>query len=253
VKLSLARLALIIGVCAGWSENPAQAAGPRDAAVAGPVAIATNADTSYCFARVRGLDPGRLPQSYLVLKLRVRVSYQNEGSRPLIVPLERERTVYTALKPGPMSVFHEPAGIFPPAMKVMKELPADVSADNPVDPANDVFAVVPARGEMKPPLLEEIVLPVNRTAVFRHYPDLRGQRVYIKLQFVHRELSGALTAKLSDRWFKIGVPWTGKLTTNTFVVDVPANPQGLPCNDSKPEKGAVSSAAKDPLATGAGK
>ena len=222
-------------------------------AVSGPEAIATNADVNYCFARVRGLDPGRQPQSYLVLKLLVRVSYQNSGTRPLIVPLERERTIYTAPKPGPMSIFHEPVGLFPPAMKVMKALPADVSPDNPAIPANDVFAVIPARGEMSPPLLEEITIPVDRVALFRHYPDLRGQSVHIKLQFVHRELSGTLAASLSDRWSRFGVPWTGTLITNTFVVNVPANPQGLPCNDSKPGKGDSHPALKDPLSTAIGK
>ena len=235
VKLSPVRLILL--TCAGCC---AWAAGPRNAGVAGPVAIATNADTSYCFARVRGLDPGRQPQSFLVLKLRVRVSYQNEGNRPLILPLERERIIYTSLKPGPMSVFHEPAGmglgLFDSSFKIMKELPADVSPDSPVSPANDVFAVVPARGEMNPPLLDEITLPVDRTGLFRHYPDLRGQTVHIKLRFVHRELTGALTAKLSDQWSRFGVPWTGTLITNTFTVNVPEHPQGVACNDSKPEK-----------------
>lgn len=57
-----------------------------------PAAVATNAEESYCFARVRGLDPGRQPTSYISLQLRVRVVYRNAGTRPLILPLESERT-----------------------------------------------------------------------------------------------------------------------------------------------------------------
>ena len=218
-------------LCAG------RGASSRTAAVAGPTAIATNADVNYCFARVRGLDPGLLPPAYLVLELRVRVSYRNAGTRPLILPLERERRIYTALKPGTMTKFREPIGLFEPSLKVMKALPADVSPDSPIEPKNDVFTVIPAGGEMTPALDERITLPVNRKAVFRNYPDLRGQRLFVKLQFVHRELAAALEASLSDRWSRFGVPWTGTMTTNTFTIDVPANPQAAPCKDSYPPAG----------------
>lgn len=198
------------------------------ALAAGPEAAATNADVNYCYARVRGLDPGRLPPAYLVVQLRVLVSYRNSGTKPLILPLERERTIYTSLKQGAMNKF--PSSLLDPSYKVMQHLPADVSPDNPVDPKNDVFGVIPAGGEM--PLIEEITLPVNRKALFRNYPDLRGHKVYIRFQFAHRGLSPALTADLSDRWSRFGVPWTGTLTTNTFTIDVPADPQAAPCRDN---------------------
>jgi hypothetical protein len=116
-------------------------------------------------------------------------------------------------------------------LKEMQELPPAVSADNPISPQNDVFTVIPAGGEMTPPLLEELILPVNRKGLFRRYPDLRGHRVYVKLRFVHRELSPVLQANLSDRWSRFGVPWSGTLTTNTILVDVPAAPDAAPCKD----------------------
>jgi hypothetical protein len=227
MKFAIARVSALIcvGICFG------HAATVRDSRIASPTAIATNADVSYCFARVRGLDPERLPPAYLVLQLRVTVSYRNAGTRPVILPLERERTIYTALQPGAMKVFKEGLGLFDPVLKVMKDLPADVSPDSPVSPKNDVFTLIPAGGEMTPPLLEEITLPVNRNAPFRRYPDLRGHRVYVKLRFVHRELSAALQANLSDRWSRFGVPWTGTLTTNTILIDVPVAPQAAPCKD----------------------
>ena len=227
MKLAIARVCALI--FAGSCFAPA--ASVRDSAIASPQAIASDAAVSYCFARVRGLDPERLPPAYLALRLRVTVSYRNAGTRPMILPLERDRIIYTALKPGAMSVFKDNLGLFNPAFKEMKDLPGDVSPDSPVSPKNDIFSVIPAGGEMTPTLLEEITLPVNRNAVFRKYPDLRGHRVYIKLRFVHRELSPALQANLSDRWSRFGVPWTGTLTTNTILVDVPAVPQAAPCRD----------------------
>jgi hypothetical protein len=221
------KLSVLACVCLGFGQG----ATPRDAAIAGPAAVATNAETNYCFARVRGLDPGRQPPAYLVLQLRVHVSYRNAGARPLILPLERERTVFRSLKPGPMTVFKGPFSLLEPGYTMMKDLPADVSPDSPVTPHNDVFTVIRARGEMTPPLMEEIVMPVDRKSLFGHDIDLRGHRVYLRLKFVHRELSAALKADLSDRWARFGVPWTGPLMTNTFVIDVPANPQAVPCKD----------------------
>jgi hypothetical protein len=197
--------------------------------------VATNADATYCFARVRGLDPGRQPQAFLVLKLRVLVSYHNRGTRPLIVPMERERTVYTALRLGaPMNKLHGLYPLLEPAYAPMKDLPADVSPASPIDPKNDVFTVIPAGGEMTPPLEEELTIPVDRQALFRHDPDLRGRRLYLRLQFAHRQLTPALEADLSDRWTRFGVPWTGTVMTNMFVVDVPKEPKAAPCNDAGP-------------------
>jgi hypothetical protein len=227
LKFAIAPLSALacIGLCFG------QAAPVRGSGIANPMAVATNADVGYCFARVRGLDPGRQPQAYLVVQLRVLISYRNAGTRPLIVPLERERTIYTGFKAGETNVFKEKLGLFVPALKVMKYLPADVGPDSPVDPKNDVFAVIPAGGEMTPPLLEEITLPASPKGLFKRSPDLRGHKVYLKLRFVHRQLSAALKTDLSDRWARFGVPWTGSLTTNTFIIDVPADPQAVPCKD----------------------
>jgi hypothetical protein len=235
-KFTIARVVSLI--CAG--VGCAHAATVRDAQTPSPTAVATAANVNYCLWRPRGLEPERLPQAYLVLRLRVAVSYLNEGTRPVILPLEHTRTIYTALKPGKMGVFKEGFGLFDSDLKVMEQLPPDVNADNPSHPKNDIFAVIPAGGRIAPPLIEEITLPVSRKGMFKKYPDLRGHRVYVKLQFAHRALATALEANLSDRWSRFGVPWTGTLTTNTILIDVPAAPEAEPCKDDyKPAHPAV--------------
>ena len=86
MRFVIARVSVLIcvGFCAG------RAATIRDLKIISPTAVATNAEVSYCFDRVRGLDPERLPPAYLVLRVRITVSYSNAGTRPLILPLERE-------------------------------------------------------------------------------------------------------------------------------------------------------------------
>src|SRR3984885_718633 len=104
MKLTFARVsALTLFVCAGigWSATL------PNAGVIGPAAIASIAKADYCFARVRGLAPERMPPAYLVLRLHVRIDYRNTGTRPLIMPLERERTIYSSLTQGKMSIFKE--------------------------------------------------------------------------------------------------------------------------------------------------
>ncbi len=223
-KFTITRMSVLAcaGVCLGQNA-------------AGPTAAATNTSAIYCFARVQGLDPGRQPASYIDLQLRVKVAYRNAGTRPLILPLERERTVFYGFKPEEMRAFREGTDLLAPAVKAMTKLPAGVSLDSPVNPGNDFFTLIPAGGEMTPPLLEDVTLPVNRIGLFRKYPDLRGHRVYIKIQFAHRQLSAAFKADLSDWWSRVGVPWTGTLTTNTFVIDVPAAPPAAAaCVDPAP-------------------
>jgi len=211
----------------------------RHSPAAPPQVVVTDAVASYCFARVRRLDTERQPQSYLEMHLQVTLSYRNGGHRPLIVPMEHVRTVFYATKPGQMVEYKEGLGLLEPSIKAMKELPADVSPADPVHPKNDVFAIIPAGGEMMP-VMQEVDLPVNRPGFFRKYPDLRGRRVYVELKFAHRELDAAFEADLSDRWARFGVPWTGTLTTNTIQIDVPAAPQASRCVDiDKPAHPAI--------------
>jgi hypothetical protein len=206
--------------------------------VNGPEASMVITGASFCFAHTRALNVERQAPSYLVLHLKVHVSYKNTGSRPLIIPLGRELTAYTALKPGVMRISPQQRN-FPDDQDpvLMKNLPADVNPDNPVNPHNDVFSIIPVGGFLTPAVEDDIVLPVNHKTIFRHDPDLRGHRLYLRLQYDHQALAPALEAQLSDKWTSFGVPWTGMLRTNTVTFDVPANPNGGPCVDTRiPEK-----------------
>src|SRR5579863_1869362 len=89
----------------------AQAASLPESRNIGLSAAARITEANYCFARTRRLTPERQPPSYLVLRLRIQVAYLNGGARPLIIPIEHDRTVYTALKPGVMTMFHELANL----------------------------------------------------------------------------------------------------------------------------------------------
>lgn len=223
MKARIARFGVLTSICFGMAQGGTLGR----SAPAAPEATAAIAEARYCFARLRGLDPGHLPPAYLVLQLRIRVSYRNPGGRPLIVPLQRDRTVYTALRPGTMSVLHEGFSLFDPASKPLKDVPADF------DPSkkNDLFAVIPAGGEMTPPL-EDVTLPVDRRAGFKKSPDLRGHTVYLRLRFAQQDISAPLKATLSDRWAPFGIPWSGTLLTNTMMIEIPKNPvQVAPCGE----------------------
>jgi hypothetical protein len=212
----------------------AQGASLPDPRTAAPTALARITEANYCFARTRRLTPERQPPSYLVLRLRIQVAYLNGGTRPLIIPVEHDRTIYEALKPGVMNIFRELPGTqgITPSLKLMKELPTKVSPDNPADPRNDYFAVIPSGGNIVEPLLEEITFPVNHKMILRHDPDLRGHRLYLRLQLKQQELSPELETDLSDRWTRFGVPWTGNLMTNVMTIDVPRQiPEAKPCVD----------------------
>jgi hypothetical protein len=217
----------------------AQAASIGRMPIAAPEASAAITGADYCFAHTRALEYERQPPSYLVLHLHVKVAYKNPGALPLILPIGRDKTVYTALKPGIMKIAPQPNN-FPDdnIITMMKVLPADVNADNPVNPANDVFQIVPAGGLLAPGIEEDVVLPVNHKTLLRHDPDLRGHRIYVRLQFDHQEIAPALEAELSDRWAKFGATWTGRTRTNTLTFDVPKDPPAAkPCVDTRiPEK-----------------
>jgi hypothetical protein len=163
------------------------------------------------------------------MQLRLKVTYHNPGQRPMIVPVDHERTVYTSLAPGVMKPFKESLDLFgAPSVKMMKNLPADVSVESPVDPVNDTFAVIPAGGSMRP-LEEDLMIPLSKKGL--HPADLRGHRLYLRLQLTHQELASDLEAVLSDKWARFGAPWTGMVRTNTLVIDIPAEPKATECVD----------------------
>jgi len=229
----------VLCALAGALFAPAQTAKERNAPVAGPVALVSDAVVNYCFARVRGLDAERQPQSYIDMRLDVTLSYRNPGNRPLILPTDRETHIFYALSPGQMTEYEEGLGLFEPTLKAMKHLPTEVSPASPLDPPNGLFTVIPAGGAL-PTLVEEISVPVNRPGFFHKNPDLRGRRVYVELRFEHRPLDPGLQTDLSDRWGRFGVPWSGTVTTNTIQIDVPAAPQGARCVDiDKPAHPAI--------------
>jgi hypothetical protein len=206
----------------------------RAAELVRPEAAVAVASTNYCFARPHPILEERLPPSSLVMRLNVQVAYRNPGPRPLILPLEHDRVVYTALAPGVMKKLGGSTSLYESGVKAMKELPDAVSADSPLDPPNDVFGIIPPSSERKLAALEEITVPVY-IKYGRAKTDLRGRRIYVRLQLDHQELEPGFEAALSDRWTRFGVPWTGMLRTNTLVIDVPAAPPatGL-CTETKP-------------------
>jgi len=230
------------------SLSSAQAA-KLDSPIPGPSVVAKIDSADYCFARVRGIEAERMPPAYLVLNLHIKLAYRNPGPRPLIMPAEHERAVYTALKPGVMNIFKELPDFGTPSMKKMKELPETVDPKDPFSTSNGVFELIPANGYMIDPMMEELVVPVNHKTLIRHDPDLRGHRLYIRMSLLHQEISPELQADLSDRWTKIGVPWTGELMTNVLTLDVPRVPVASgPCLDGLPRTrlGNQDSSVKNP-------
>lgn len=192
-----------------------------------PQATATVTEAHYCFERVRGINSERMPVPSLTVKLIVRVSFTNADARPLILPLDHERTVYIAAAPGVMKILPKAVDIMEPKVHLMSRLPPDVNPASPTDPDNGVFAIVRASGST--PLYEEkVTVPVYKHTL-RTHTDLRGHRVYLRLQLEHQPMTAALQANLSDRWSGFGVPWTGTLRTNTFVLDVPSAPKADEC------------------------
>ena len=200
-------------------------------ATSNPIATAKVLQANYCFAEIHGILPERLPIPPLVLRVRVQVAYHDSGPRPLILPLGHELTVWMSQTPGVMKILHQPGNINDGSVKPMAYLPADVSPENPMEPKNDVFAVIPAGGDLISPWEEELTVQIYNQSI-RKRVDLRGHRIYLKLQLDHQPMAQNLEAQLSDRWNKFGVPWTGVLRTNTLTFDVPSAPEAAKCTDT---------------------
>jgi hypothetical protein len=224
-KIGLLPSSLAICLIAGAGLQAAELRGAVPAPE--PEAFARITSASYCNARPRALELERLPPSWVVLKLHMQVVYHNSGTRPIILPSGRELTVYSSVREGTMLAVAQPSDVLADenSTVVMKELPPTVNPENPASP-NNAFRIIPAGATAEFPLDQDVALPVNHKELFHHDPDLRGHRVYVRLQFHHQDLDPALEDQLSGRWGRFGAIWTGTLKTNTMQFDVPASPAG---------------------------
>src|ERR1019366_3623514 len=102
---------LSLSLCSGHAASL-----PEAPTIPGPSVVAAIGSADYCYARVRGIVPERMPPSYLVLELHIKVAYRNPGPRPLLMPTEHERAVYSAIKPGVMNLFREMPDFLQPSM-----------------------------------------------------------------------------------------------------------------------------------------
>ena len=108
----------------------------------------------------------------------MKMTYHNPGSRPLIVAIDHDMKAYTSLAPGTMKLLKSPVSVslLAPSVKPMKHLPPDMNPDNPVEPENDVFRIVPPQSDITLPDLEEVTLPIYVRYQLKKYPDVRGKR-----------------------------------------------------------------------------
>ena len=205
-----------------------------DTRIIAPTVVARISGGDYCYEHNRRIEVDKQPPSWLALQLKVQVAYHNPGTRPLIIPLEHARVIYTAIHEGNMTTYKELPNVeaLNPSLKPMNALPGKVSPDNPTDPKNDYFAVIPPGGDLVSPIVENLLFPINHKVLFRHDPDLRGRKLYVRLQLNQQDVLPSLLTDLSDRWNKFGVPWTGSVMTNVMTVNVPQNPSPSGrCND----------------------
>jgi hypothetical protein len=201
---------------------------------AGPVATATILNSRYCLGtpspnlpmvrRNGRLEPIELyPPDSITLRLQMSVAYRNPASTPWIFPVASQTVVLmgTALD----SLLEAPQPFLTPSPAASDTLP-DRNEDAP---ARALFPALAPRELMNVANpLESIFLHIYTPSI-RTEPDLRGKKIYVRLELLSSRWTPRLLARLAKKWKSYGNLWTDSVRTEPIEIEIPRTPEISDC------------------------
>jgi hypothetical protein len=225
--LSSAILAVLLlaAVAAGFQQSP-------DAA--GPVATATILNSRYCLGtpspnvpmvrRNGRLEPIELfPPDAITLRLQLSVGYRNTGTVPWILPVASQAVVLAGTDPAALAEVPQPILTQGPA-------PSEKLPDGSEEmPSRSLFPAIPPGESLSVTNpLETVLLHIFRPSI-KSEPDLRGKKIYVRLEFFSSRWTPRLLSRLAKKWKNYGTLWTESVRTEPIEINVPRTPEIADC------------------------
>ncbi len=170
----------------------------------------------------------RQPPDAITLRLKIRLSYHNQGPEPLIVPLSRASSAIVSRnmadvisRKNQFVIKYRPAP--PPAQLVER----GINLDRPQSP---FFEIIPSGGENREYQNEHVILRIHAPSKPNAATELLGRQIYLQLQLNHGQLSSALARDLANRWQAIGRLLTDEVRTEPIQITIPMVPKIGDCS-----------------------
>ena len=201
---------------------------------AGPVAAASILSSRYCLGppspnlpmvrRNGRLEPIELyPPDSITLRLRMNVTYRNTASVPWILPVASQTVVLAGTEPD--SLVEVPQPFLTPSPAASDKLP-DANEDAP---ARALFpSIAPGQSLSVANPLESVLLHIYTPSI-RSEPDLRGKKIYVRLELLSSRWTPRLLARLAKKWKNYGNLWTESVRTEPLEIEIPRAPEIADC------------------------
>ncbi len=188
----------------------------------------------YCLGRPGGDGvPERLPPDAITLRLRIRLSYRNVGSRPLILPLLKGLTALVISPTRAGATRRQSERVVPYFGRM---IPEDLSQEGDQPTLNHNFEVIPPGGVFERRFSREtdfdeyVILDVRNPAGKFQRDDLRGKKIFLQLELNHLRFPKSQADELAVRWERYGYLWTGTVRSNPVEINIPRSPEFADCS-----------------------
>jgi hypothetical protein len=200
----------------------------------GPVLEAMVIKHYYCLGQPGGDGVfEQQPSDAITLRLRVRLSYRNVGSSPLILPLLKGLTA-VIISPTLGDANQRRSQIVVPYFGRMT--PEEISQEGNEPTLNHNFEIILPGGVFKRRFEREgdfdeyVILDIYNPAAKFQKVDLRGRKLFVQLELNHLRFPQSQADELTNRWQAYGYLWTGKVKSSPMEIDVPRSPKFADCS-----------------------
>lgn len=180
----------------------------------------------YCLGTLGPVAREDQPPHAITLRLRLRASYWNPGTIPMILPIYHEVSALI-VRPTPSSRGTPLIFNLKRLQEPTDELPEDVAAETPFNPW---FAVISPHTVLDRYFTEDVDLCVHDCKQNDQRHELLGTRLILRLQLSHSALSSRLQDQLRTAWKNYGRLWDGTVISAPFTIEVPESPVISDCS-----------------------
>lgn len=170
------------------------------------------------------LEPIELyPPDAVTLRLQMSVAIRNAATETWIVPVPNQTVVLAGTDPGALREIPQPFLTQTPAAS--DRLPDG----NEEAPARSLFPTLgPGESLSVGNPLGTMLIRVFTPSI-RSEPDLRGKKMYVRLELFSSQWTPRLLGRLAKKWKNYGVLWTEGVRSEQVEIDVPRMPEISDC------------------------
>lgn len=221
--MSVAGRQALIFLFFSWMQFASQ----RKSTEPGPKVTIIIQEKKYCRGDPFPISLEHQSNDAITLRLKANADYLNIGGTPLIIPTTHQVSAIIVSRSARFGEEGQFAVPFKRRQGPSNEAPSGLDISNPFNP---LFTIAQPGKGLNVPFGEYIVLQVHNPSSPSARTELLGQKLYLRLELAHWNLSQRFADELARKWKQFGRLWTGQVISQPIEVHIPASPPIADCS-----------------------